>query len=139
LSYSFSSDSKQSGEKIVATVTTEHRGKTLILHISGSLSFDEIACIIKTHCPAVTCHVICNLTNVSVDSSVTYENLCTVPELARNFMPCRDPKGKTAHVSADSSAYGVQYLFSVILEHDGSTRKKGLFKSLEEATDWLNE
>lgn len=123
----------------MATVSVEQRDEIMIFHITGSLSFDEIVSIIRTHCPTVTCHVICDLTDVSVDSSVTYKNLCTIPELARNHMSFRKPKGKTAHVSADSSAYGVQYMFSVILEQSSTSQRKGIFSSLDEALKWLAE
>jgi len=120
-------------------VSFEQRGDVFIFNISGLLTIPAISDFIKTHCPSINKHAVYNLSNVSFDPSVKYSNLLQIAMLAKRHMTNRDPNGKTAHVCAQISSFGMLNMFATVLSGSGILHKQRVFKSLDEALQWISE
>ena len=95
--------------------------------------------ISKTYMPQVTCHVLFNLTNATMDKSVTFQNLSNIKQYAKEQNTHRDPNGKSAHVCPDTATYGMLNMVSSILEMSDIPQEQKVFKSMNEAFAWLSE
>ena len=120
-------------------IHVEQQDNIMILNIIGSMSFEDIMEMTKTYMPQVTCHVLFNLTNATMDDSVTYQNLCKISQIAKDRKTCRDPNGKSAHVCPDTATNGMLNMVSSVLKNSDILQKQKVFKSMEEAFEWLSE
>jgi hypothetical protein len=120
-------------------VNVEHIDNIMILNIAGTISFADIVVISKTYIPKSTCHILFNLTDANMDESVTYQNLCNLPNFVKGYQTHRDPNGKSAHVSPNPDTYGILNMVSKVLEGSAIAHKQRVFKSVKEALEWLSE
>jgi hypothetical protein len=120
-------------------VRVVHNENIMILNISGTISFADIIVISKTYIPKSTCHILFNLTDAIIDESVTYKNLCNLPNFVKGYQSHREPNGKSAYVSPSTSTYGMLNMVSSILEESAIPHKQSVFKSMNEALEWLSE
>jgi hypothetical protein len=120
-------------------IKIDQQDNIIIFNLTGTMSFADIVVITKTYMPLATCHVLFNLTNATMDESVTYQKLCSIPNLAKGFKTHRDPNGKSAHVCPNLATYGMLNMVSNALKNSDITHKQGVFKSMNEALEWLSE
>ena len=123
----------------MVNITVEHKDNIMFLHISGSMSFEDIITITSTYMPQATCHVLFDLTYATMDESVTFEKLCKLPLLAKEQITQRAPNGKSAHVSTDMTTFGMLNMVSIVLEMGNILQKQKVFKSMHKAIEWLTE
>jgi hypothetical protein len=118
-------------------VTIDHRDNILIFNISGELTIPAIEDFIREYCPLIKKDVIYHLKNVIYDPDVKYSSLFGLARLAESHMSNRATNGKTAHVCADTSSFGMLNMFATVLSDSKVPHEQAVFKSLDDAIKWI--
>ena len=74
-----------------------------------------------------------------MDKSITHQQLCTLPNFIKGTKTHRDPKGKSAHVSSNPETYEMLIMVSSVLEGIAISHEQKVFKSVDNALEWLHE
>jgi len=120
-------------------VTVEQLDNVTIFHVRGVLSHYDFAEIAYTYCPMIECHAIYNFSEASLDSSVTLTSLHALADIAHRHITNRNPEGKSAHVSSNTDTHWIQNEFASIIQNDGCPHEQAVFKTMDEALEWLSK
>jgi hypothetical protein len=109
-----------------------------VFKVTGELLYDEAISVVKSFYEGQpTENVIWDLSDIT-EIQLTSEQIESIVSLSQGFISARS-KGKTAFVAQKDFVYGLSRMFNTLGEIMGSPFQRWVFKSMEEAYQWLSE
>lgn len=122
----------------MASITVETIDDITVFKVVGAASFDEIAGAIQNYYPKTTFHIIWDLSNGSLDA-LSAEQFRAIVPIAKKYMSANRVDGKTVYVSSSDHIYGMLRMYATIAELGGMPYGYSVFRTFEEALEWLRK
>ena len=109
-----------------------------VFNISGDFGFEEIIDLVDlTYSSEITLNILMDLSCANT-ASLTTEQIERIGNHSRKYSHLRIG-GKTAYIVTKDIDFGLARMYQIHTEIKGHHETHGVFRTLEEAMDWLKE
>jgi len=122
----------------MATIDITTEGSLLIASVTGNITADELIAVVLEHYPNnIVKDVIWDLTNGSL-KSISQDGFGAIAKTVKMSVAGGSRRGrKTVFVGGVEREYALSRIYKVIAEVTGVPIKYNVFKTIEEARNWL--
>jgi hypothetical protein len=124
----------------MATIAITIEGSLLIATVTGNIAANELIAVVLEYYPDnIVRDVIWDLTNGSLES-ITTDGFSEVAKTVKRAVAGGSRQGgKTVFIGSVDREFALSRLYNVIAEVTGVPIKYNVFKTIEEARNWLKQ
>jgi hypothetical protein len=124
----------------MATIDITTEGSLLIATVTGNITADELLAVVLEYYPNnIVKDVIWDLTNGSL-RSISQDGFSEIAKTTKMVIEGETRRsGKTVFVGSVDREYALSRIYKVITEVTGVPIKYNVFKTIEEARNWLEQ
>jgi hypothetical protein len=124
----------------MSSIDIKAEGSLLILTVSGDMPTDKVIAIISEYYPnGIVKDVIWDFTNGSLLSTSQSDFIAIAEAVKKSVANGARKSGKTVFVGSIDVEYGLLRMYTVIADMSGVPVPYSVFRSMDQAINWINE